>query len=290
MSKRNADKLALTLLLTPFGLWILLLIVVPELSILYLSLREKLGIHRYTFGLTHYIQFINEPIYWNSLLRTAITSIFVTALTLAVGFPVAYYIAKIAKGRSRAGLFLLCLIPLWVSDLVRVFGWMVLLRQSGVVSSALQYLGLSGRPVELLYSDATLVIGLVYTMSLFMIVPLVSILDSMDNSLIEAGYNLGGNAMTVFRRIVLPYSMPGVVAGCVIVFMLTTGSYLIPIFLGSKDNMWFTEVIYDQFIVRYNWAVGSTFGVLLLVFTSIIVWLGLRLTGQRLGNTIGKEG
>ncbi len=290
MSRRDSDRLALILLFMPFAIWIILIIVIPEVSILYLSLQQKLGLHQYTYGLTNYIDFIHESIYWSSLLRTAIISILVTVLTLIVGFPVAYYIAKIAKGRSRAGLFLLCLIPLWVSDLVRVFGWMVLLRQSGVVSAILQWLGITHQPVEMLYSNGALVVGLVYTMSLFMIVPLVSILDSMDDGLIEAGYNLGGNAITVFRRIVLPYSMPGVVAGCVIVFMLTTGSYLIPIFLGSKDNMWFTEVIYDQFIVRYNWEVGSTFGVLLLIFTSVVVWLGLRLTGQRLGNTIGREG
>lgn len=290
MSSRDSDRLALLLLFMPFAIWITVLIVIPEGGILYLSLRQKLGLHKYAYGLANYIEFMHEPIYGSSLLRTAVTSILVTALTLVVGFPIAYYIAKIARGRSRAGLFLMCLIPLWVSDLVRVFGWMVLLRQSGVVSTLLQWLGITSQPIELLYSNTTLVVGLVYTMSLFMIVPLVSILDSMDDSLIEAGYNLGGNAMTVFRRIVLPYSMPGVVAGCVIVFMLTTGSYLIPIFLGSKDNMWFTEVIYDQFIVRYNWEVGSTFGVLLLVFTSIAVWLGLRLTGQRLGSTIGQEG
>lgn len=290
MNKRDADRFALALLFAPFGLWIFLLIVLPQMSILYLSLRERLGLRRFTFGLHHYVHFVHQPIYLDSLVKTGLMSIFVTALTLLVGFPVAYYIAKIARGRSRAGLFLLCLIPLWVSDLVRVFGWMVLLRKSGVFSTLLHVLGLTSHPIEMLYSDASLVIGLVYTMSLFMIVPLVSIMDSMDNSLIEAGYNLGGNAVTVFRRVVLPYCMPGVVSGCIIVFMLTTGSYLIPLFLGSKSSMWFTEVIYDQFIVRYDWSGGSTFGVLLLAFTSLCVWLGLRFTGQRLASTLGNEG
>ena len=108
---------------------------------------------------------------------------------------------------------LLCLIPLWVSDLVRAFGWIVLLRESGLLSGFLQWAGLVSGPVEFLYNDVTVVIGLVYTVVLFMIVPLVSTLDGMDNSLLEAGYNLGGSRLTVLRRIVIPYAMPGIVAG-----------------------------------------------------------------------------
>jgi spermidine/putrescine transport system permease protein len=157
------------------------------------------------------------------------------------------------------------------------------------MSGLLQWAGLTAGPVELLYNDVTVVIGLVYTVVLFMIVPLVSTLDGMDNSLLEAGYNLGGGRLTVLRRIVVPYAMPGIVAGCIIVFMLTAGSYLTPVLLGGKNSMWFTEQIYNQFITRYNWEAGATFGVLLLGFTSLVVWLGLRLTGQTLAGTVARE-
>lgn len=287
--KSDAGKLSLILLMAPFVLWILLLIVLPQLGIGYVSLREKVGPRQFTFGFGNYMNFIGEPIYWNTLLRTAWMSILVTILALFIGFPVAYYIAKIAKQRSRAGLFLLCLIPLWVSDLVRAFGWIVLLRETGIISGALQWVGIIGAPVELLYNDITVVIGLVYTVVLFMIVPLVSTLDGMDDALLEAGYNLGGSRFTVFRRIIVPYAMPGIVAGCIITFMLTAGSYLTPILLGGKNSSWFTEQIYNQFITRYNWEAGATFGVLLLGFTSFVVWLGLRLTGQSLATTVAKE-
>jgi spermidine/putrescine transport system permease protein len=286
MLKKDAERLSLILLLTPFLLWIVLLIIVPHIGIAALSLREKLGPREYTYGLANYIDFINEPIYWNTLLRTAVISILVTVLTLIVGFPIAYYIAKIAQQRTRAALFLLCLIPLWVSDLVRAFGWILLLRETGVVSSVLQWAGLVSGPVELLYNDVTVVFGLVYTVVLFMIVPLVSTLDGMDNSLIEAGYNLGGSRLTVFRKIIVPYAMPGIVAGCIVVFMLTAGSYITPVLLGGKNSMWFTEQIYNQFITRYNWESGATFGILLLAFTSFTVWLGLRVSGQRLSTTV----
>jgi spermidine/putrescine transport system permease protein len=289
MLNRDAQRLSLILLLTPFLLWIGLLIILPHIGIVALSLREKLGPREYTYGLANYIEFLNEPIYWNTLLRTAVISILVTAVTLVVGFPIAYYIAKIARTQTRTALFFLCLIPLWVSDLVRAFGWIVLLRETGVISSVLQWAGLVSGPVELLYNDVTVVIGLVYTVVLFMIVPLVSTLDGMDNSLIEAGYNLGGSRLTVLRKIIVPYAMPGIVAGCIVVFMLTAGSYITPVLLGGKNSMWFTEQIYNQFITRYNWESGAAFGVLLLAFTSFTVWLGLRVSGQKLSTTVARS-
>ncbi len=288
MSSKDARRLSLFLLLTPLLLWLLLLIVLPHLGMGALSLRERVSPRVYAYGFGHYIAFAKEPIYWNTLLRTAVMSLLVTALTLLIGFPIAYYIAKVARRRSKAALFLLCLVPLWVSDLVRAFGWIVLLRETGIVSTLLQSAGIVSGPVELLYSDVTVVIGMIYTVVLFMIVPLVSTLDGMDNSLIEAGYNLGGSRWMVLRRIVIPYAMPGIVAGCIIVFMLSAGSYLTPILLGGKNSMWFTEQIYDQFITRSNWESGAAFGILLLAFTSLVVWLGLRLSGQKLATTVAR--
>jgi len=261
----------------------------PQLGIGYVSLREKISWNEFSFGLKNYADFLGEPVYRNTLLRTAWMSILVTALALLIGFPIAYYIAKIARERSRAALFLMCLIPLWVSDLVRAYGWIVLLRETGVISTTLVKWGIINQPIEMLYNDITVIIGLVYTVILFMIVPLVSTLQGMDDALLEAGYNLGGSRLTVLRRIIIPYAMPGIVSGCIITFMLTAGSYLTPILLGGKNSSWFTEQIYNQFITRYNWESGSAFGVALLVFTSFVVWAGLRLTGQSLATTVARD-
>lgn len=286
---KDAKRLALILLFMPFALWIVLLIILPHLGMFSLSLSEKVAPRVYEYGPQNYINFIKEPIYWNTLLRTGLMSLLVTLLALLIGFPVAYYIAKIAGNRTKGALFLLCLIPLWVSDLIRAFGWILLLRETGVVSSTLQASGLIDTPIEFLYTDATVVMGLVYTVVLFMIVPLVSTLDGMSNELIEAGYNLGGNGRTVLRRIIIPYAMPGIVAGCIVVFMLSAGSYLTPILLGGKNSSWFTEQIYDQFITRYNWESGAAFGFILLLFTSFVVWLGLKLSGQTLSSTVANN-
>lgn len=286
---QDIKRLSLILLFAPFALWIALLIIVPHIGMVTLSLREKVAPRVYEFGFGNYIDFIQEPIYWNTLLRTGSMSILVTILALLIGFPIAYYIAKIAGGRTRGALFLLCLIPLWVSDLIRAFGWILILRETGVVSTMLQGAGIVGEPVEMLYNDVTIIIGLVYTVILFMIVPLVSTLDGMGDDMIEAGYNLGGSGFTVLRKIIVPYAMPGIVAGCIVTFMLTAGSYLTPVLLGGKNSSWFTEQIYNQFITRFNWESGAAFGILLLLFTSFTVWLGLKLTGQTLANTVAKS-
>ncbi|MDE0309586.1 MAG: ABC transporter permease [Acidiferrobacterales bacterium] len=287
--RQDIKRLTLLLLFLPFTLWISLLILIPHVGMAILSLREKVAPRVYEFGFGNYIDFINEPIYWNTLLRTGSISLLVTFLALILGFPIAYYIAKIAGFRTRGALFLFCLIPLWVSDLIRAFGWILLLRETGVVSGVLQWLGVVPGPVEFLYNDATVIVGLIYTVILFMIVPITSTLDGMDNAMIEAGYNLGGNHFTVVRKIILPYAMPGISAGCIVVFMLTAGSYLTPILLGGKNSSWFTEQIYEQFITRYNWESGAAFGFLLLAFTSVAVWLGLKLTGQTLSSSVGEE-
>ncbi len=286
--QKDIRRLSLILLFAPFALWITLLILLPHIGMVVLSLREKVAPRVYEYGFANYIEFFNEPIYWNTLIRTGSMSLLVTVLALIIGFPIAYYIAKIAGPRLRGALFLLCLIPLWVSDLIRALGWILILRETGVISSFLQWLGILSGPIEMLYNDVAVIIGLVYTVILFMIVPLASTLDGMDHSMIEAGYNLGGRRITVLRRIIVPYAMPGIASGCIIVFMLTAGSYLTPILLGGKNSSWFTEQIYDQFITRYNWESGAAFGILLLAFTSIVVWLGLKFTGQTLANTVTK--
>ena len=219
-------------------------------------------------------------------MRTAVMSILATALTLLIAFPVSYYIAKMLRGRSKSFLFLLCLIPFWVSELVRTYGWMILLRETGVISNALQWAGLVSGPVELLYNDAAIMIGLVYTSMLFMVVPLVTVLESLSDDIIEASYDLGGNMWTTMKNIVIPHAMPGIVSGCIIVFMMTLGNYLTPNLLGGKDSLWFTEQIYTQFITRFNWELGSAFGILLLLLSSLIVWLGLKLTKQTLTSTM----
>ncbi|AFP31971.1 ABC transporter permease [Marinobacter sp. BSs20148] len=286
MSKANGNfnrtqfRLGFWLLLAPIVLWLSLLIILPHIDMVLVSLRERIASRQYGFSFSNYTAFFTEPLYWNTFVRTAVMSIVATVLTLIIAFPVSFYIAKVLTGRPRIALFILCLLPFWVSELVRTYGWMILLRETGLISGALQWFGLADQPVEMLYNDVAIMVGLIYTSMLFMVVPLVTTLDSLDNSLIEAGYDLGGSSWNVMRSIVIPHAMPGIMSGCIVVFMLTLGNYLTPTLLGGKSSLWFTEQIYTQFITRFNWEQGAAFGILLLILSSLIVWLGLKITRQ----------
>jgi spermidine/putrescine transport system permease protein len=279
-------RLLLGLLLAPALLWLLLLILLPHADLALLSFRERIAPRQYVASLAQYRTFFGEPLYWHVFVRTALLSALATAVTLLVAFPIAWTIAKLARGRMGALLFVVCLLPFWVSETVRTLGWMILLRESGVLPALLVHLGVTSRPVELLYHDATILVGLVYTSLLFMVVPLVGALESLDNSLIEAAYNLGAKGGAILRTIVVPHAAPGITAGCIVVFMLTLGNYLTPTLLGGKNSLWFTEQIYTQFITRFNWEQGAAFGFLLLALSTAMVWLGLTVSGQRFSDVM----
>jgi spermidine/putrescine transport system permease protein len=281
-------RLLFLLLLTPALLWLIGLIVLPHVDLAVLSLRARVAPRQYELSLQQYRTFIDEPLYWHTFVRTAVMSVVATAATLLLAFPIAWTIAKLVRGRSRSLLFVLCLIPFWVSETVRTLGWMILLRESGVLPALLARLGLTAVPVELLYHDATILVALVYGSLLFMVVPLIGALETLDDSLIEAAYDLGGSGPSILRQIVIPHAAPGIAAGCIVVFMLTLGNYLTPTLLGGKNSLWFTEQIYTQFITRFNWEQGAAFGFLLLVLSTLIVWLGLRLSGQKFGEVMAR--
>lgn len=282
-------RLILFLLLAPALVWLLGLIVLPHIDLAVLSLRERIAPRQYAPSFAQYRTFVEEPLYWHTFVRTALMSILATGITLLLAFPIAWTIAKLVRGRAKSLLLVMCLIPFWVSETVRTLGWMILLRESGVLPAVLVQLGVTAAPVELLYRDATILVGLVYTSMLFMVVPLISALESLDDSLVEAAYDLGGNGPSILRQIVIPHAAPGILAGCIVVFMLTLGNYLTPTLLGGKNSLWFTEQIYTQFITRFNWEQGAAFGFLLLGLSTAIVWLGLKLTGQKFGEVMRRS-
>ena len=266
----------------PVALWLALLIALPHLELLRLSFTSGTGAPT----LDNYRAFFAEPIYWLTFVRTALYAILVTAIVTAVALPIAFYVTKVADVRVGGFLTVLLLVPFWVSELVRVYGWIILLRESGVLNRLLTALGLLAEPVEMLYNDVTMVMGLVYTSMLFMIVPLVGVMDDLDDALIEAAYDLGASKGAIWRTIIIPHCAPGLVSGGIIVFMLVLGSYLTPNLMGGKNSLWFTEQIYNQIILYFNWNQGAAFGFLLLALSSLIVWAALKATGQKFREVI----
>ncbi len=272
--------------LTPVLVWLFLLIVLPQIDLFIMSFRAENDAGEMVWSITNYLQFFGEPIYWLTFVRTAIYSILVTFLTFIIALPVAFYITKVVKPKFQGFLTVLLLLPFWVSEMVRIYGWMILLRESGVINHFLLKFGILDQPVEMLYKDTTMVLGLVYTSMLFMVVPLMSVLESLDDSLIEAAYDLGANMWSILFKIIIPHAIPGIVSGSIVVFMLTLGNYLTPNLMGGKNSLWFTEQIYNQFIASFNWNQGSAFGFLLLFLSSVVIWVGLKLSKQTLKKAI----
>jgi len=283
---KNHFRLGLFIFLTPVLLWLLLLIVIPHIELLLMSLHGKNDLGETVWTLANYRNFFTEEIYWYTFVRTALYAITVTILTFLVTFPVAFYVTKVVSPRLTGFLTILLLMPFWVSELVRVYGWMILLRESGVINHLLISAGLISTPVEMLYNDISMLMGLVYTSMLFMVVPLISSLESMDDSLIEAAHDLGASPLTIFYRIIIPYAAPGITSGSIVVFMLALGNYLTPKLMGGKNSLWFTEQIYNEFIASFNWNQGAAFGFLLLALSSIIIWTGLKISKQQLGKAL----
>ncbi len=283
MAMKRKTSLAFWLFLAPVLLWLMLLIILPHIDLLIMSLSGKNDMGDPVWTLDNYMNFFMEPIYWLTFVRTAMYSVITTAIAFILAMPVSFYISKMARPKTQSTLTLFLLLPFWVSELVRVYGWMILLRESGVINFFLLKLGFTQQPIEMLYNDATMIMGLVYTSMLFMVVPLISVMESLDNSLIEAAYDLGASKATIWRTIIIPHCKPGIASGCIVVFMLSLGNYLTPNLMGGKNSLWFTEQIYNQFIASFNWNQGAAFGFLLLALSSLIIWAGLKISRQKLG-------
>lgn len=282
----SRGKLGLIIFLSPVLAWLLLLIVLPQIELFIMSIRGEDDLGDPIWTLVNYTNFFTDKVYWLTFSRTALYALLVTFLTFVVTLPVAFYVTKVVPIRLSGFLIILLLMPFWVSELVRVYGWMILLRESGVLNHIMLSIGILDKPIEMLYNDVSMVMGLVYTSMLFMAIPLISSLEGMDDSLIEAAHDLGASKFTILFRIVIPYAAPGITSGSIVVFMLTLGNYLTPNLMGGKNALWFTEQIYNEFIASFNWNQGAAFGFLLLLLSSLIIWAGLKLSRQNLGSAL----
>ncbi len=281
MEDKKSFNITFYLLILPVLLWLIILIVLPHID-LFISSFQVDGDNGKVFSFDNYTTFFKNKIYWLTFVNTAAYAIGITLLAFVVTFPVAFYLTKVISRKYASFLSLLLLIPLWIGELVTVYGWMIILGDHGVINEGLKYFGIIDKPIHMLYTNVSMAIGLLYISMLFMVIPIMSTLESLDDSLIEAASDLGASKWTIFRRIIIPYSMPGIISGAIIVFMLVIGDYVAPDILGGKSSLWFTEQIYNEFLSTFNWGEGAAFGFLLLMISSSIIWVALKLSGQKL--------
>jgi len=285
-SKPAKIKWSFFIFFVPVFLWLMLLFVVPLIELLRMSFFGSGFLGDSKFTLTNYVEFFQEPIYWLTFVRTVGYSILVTFIVMIIGLPLAFYITKVTKLKLKSLFMTLILIPFWVSEVVRVYGLTLLFRESGIINKIMLNIGIWEKPIEMLYNDVAMITGLVYTSLLFMIVPIIGVMDSLDDALIEAAYDLGARKPVIWWKIIIPHCLPGIMAGSIVVFMLVMGNYITPALMGGKYSLWFTQQIYNQFNTTLNWNRGAAFGFLLLIISSIIIWIGLKLTGQKLSRVV----
>jgi putative spermidine/putrescine transport system permease protein len=242
--------------------------VIPFTLVIVESLRSKDG----TWTAEHYAKILGESYYWETLVLTFKLSLWVTIASFLIGYPLAYYIVRHVKSRAvRRLIYIIVVTPLFTSNIVRAFGWIVLLGRRGLINDTLVGTGFVERPIPLLYGQFSIILGLVYIMLPFMVLTVASVLQNIDRSLEDAARDLGSSAWTAFWTVTFPLSLPGVIAGSLIVFTLSVSAYVTPSILSGGRQIVMSMLIFQQYGAILNFEFGAALSVVLLLTTLVLV-------------------
>lgn len=270
----------------PFG-WLVVFLLVPCLVVLKISLSESViaqppyapliqwlegGRAAVTATLASYGLLLQDDLYVFAYLNSLKIAAVSTILALLVGYPIAYGMAR-AKGPAQLVLLLLIILPFWSSFLIRVYAWKVVLQGDGILNTALLAIGVIDRPVQILYSDTAVYLGIVYSYLPFMVLPLYASLQRLDYALIEAARDLGGGPVQTFLKITLPLSLPGIVAGVLLVFIPAVGEFVIPELLGGPDTVMIGRVLWNEFFANRDWPAASAVAMVILLMLVVPIAL-----------------
>ena len=264
----------------PYTLWCILFIIIPLIIVLFFSFTEKTDTG-YDFSLKNYIRLLN-PQYGKIMGRSLKLAGISTVLCLVLGYPIAYFIAKMPSKR-RNFLIMLFILPMWMNFLLRTYAWLPILGKNGIVNNFLNSLGFS--PISFLYNDGAVLLGMVYNFIPFMILPIYTVLTKMNQDLINAASDLGANKYYIFKKITLPLSLPGVLSGITMVFMPAVSTFVISNLLGGGQYMLIGNLIETQFTTMGNWNFGSAISIIMM----IIILLSM-LIMNRFSDNNEKEG
>jgi spermidine/putrescine transport system permease protein len=277
--KGRGWTLRLAGLLTPVTIWLGLFFLVPLLLILAYSFGTSNVYGGITLGFnpSNYLR-VFEPLYLQIIVRTFVIAALTTLLCLVLGYPLAYFI--VFKGRKwRNALILLVMVPFWTSLLIRAYAWVVILSGNGIANKTLQFLGITDEPLILIFTTQAVLMGMVYSYLPFMILPLYASLEKFDTRLKEAAQDLGASRWHTFWRVTFPLSMPGVIAGSILVFIPSAGEFVIPQLLGGSNTVMTGNLIQTQFGSARDWAFGSALAVMLAVLLLAAILFYVRRVG-----------
>lgn len=247
----------------PYVVWIFLFIALPSFLVLLYSIttKESNGLTTIHFTLENFKKFFN-PMYLNILWDSIYLAAISTIICLLLGYPAAFIISSAPISRRNTLLFL-CILPMWMNMLLRTYAWMTILGNNGILNNFFSFLGLP--KVSMLYTRGATVMGMVYNFLPFMILPIYTALSKMDKGLLEAADDLGANRKTVFRKVILPLSMPGVISGIIMVFMPAVSTFIIPQLLGGNKNMMIGNLVEKLFILNGDWNFGSAISIVMML-------------------------
>ncbi len=229
------------------------------------------------FTLANYLQLSNS-IYLKIFKESFYIAGICTLICLMLGYPFAYAIARM-QNRFKGLFILFIIIPFWTSSLIRSYSMITILKPKGIINSALMWLGIIDKPLQMLFTDTAVMIGLVYNLLPFMVLPLLTNIERLDNRLIDAARDLGANRITTFRKIILPLTLPGILSGCILVFLPAMTLFYIPDLLGGSKSILLGNLIQNQFLIAQNWPLGSAISIiftLLLAILLLIYWRSTR--------------
>jgi spermidine/putrescine transport system permease protein len=273
---RSFGGVGIAFVLLTVGSWLFFMIVLPQLIMLDYSFRpllplRKIGGPEDVYTLKNYIVLFTTPLHRTIFLKTIWSSIIVTGVALTICYPVAFYLAKVARGARFSWILMGLIIPYWINELLRIFAWQLILADAGILNQLLIYIGVIAEPFNFRAGNGAVIMGMTYAYILFMVFPLYNAMESLDRNQIDAARDLGSSWLRVHWRIVIPHAKPGIAVGCIMVFMLSAGSIAAPQLLGSPSSFWFTQIIYTNFETA-NWNQGAAYAMVLALLCLIFIF------------------
>ena len=267
------------LLILPANAYLVLLLVLPLIMVAVLSFlsRGTYGEVVFKFNLTNYVRLF-DPLYGKILGFSLAVGLGTTILCLLIGYPMAYYIAR-APARQRSLLLFLILLPFWTNFIIRIYAWMMILRSGGLLDTFLQWAHITREPLGLLYTPTAVMIGMVYEFLPFMVLPLYTSLEKVEQALLEAAADLGAPPWRAFLRVTLPLSVPGMIAGTILTFIPAMGMFVVPDLLGGAKTILIGNVIRNQFLTARDWPFGAAASMILMLLTMLFTLYYTRKAG-----------
>ena len=264
---RQFGNFGVLLILGTVGFWVIFMILLPQLIMLDYSFRpflplRKIGGPEDVYTLKNYIVLFTNEFHRAIFIKTIWSSIIVTISALLICYPIAFYLAKVAKGARFSLILMGLIVPYWVNELLRIFAWQLILADAGVLNQLLLSINVITDPINFRAGNGAVIMGMVYAYILFMVFPLYNAMESLDRNQIDAARDLGASWPRIHWRIVIPHAKPGIAVGCIMTFMLAAGSIAAPQLLGSPSSFWFTQVIYTNFECA-NWNQGAAYSMVL---------------------------